>query len=124
MQAQPVTLAAVQAAIPDGQALVEFAFYAPPDLKTFAGGPPRYAAYVLTRQSEPRWVDLGAAAPIDQAVDALRQALRNPKRADVKAHARKLDELVMRPVRALLGATRAYSSRPMARSTWCHSPRW
>lgn len=106
VQTQPITLTAVQAAIPDEAALVEFAFYAPPDFKTFGSGPPRYAAYVLSKQGEPRWVDLGAAAQIDQMVETLRQALRNPKRTDFKTLARKLDEQVMRPVRALLGPTK------------------
>jgi CHAT domain-containing protein len=103
VQGQPVTLAAVEAAIPPQTALVEFAFYFPFNAKTLKSGPPRYVAYVLAPQGEPRWVDLGEAAPIDRAVVALRQALRNPERDDVNKLARMLDEMVMRPVRALLG---------------------
>ncbi|MEK7834028.1 MAG: CHAT domain-containing tetratricopeptide repeat protein, partial [Acidobacteriota bacterium] len=106
VQSQPVTIAAVQAAIPEGMALVEFARYEPQNLKTLGTDPARYAVYVLTKQGEPRWADLGEAAPIEQAVGELRKALQNPKRKDVKALSRKLDELVMRPVRPLLGTTR------------------
>jgi CHAT domain-containing protein len=51
-------------------------------------------------------VDLGEAAAIDRSITALRQALRDPKRTDVKQRARAVDELVMSPVRALLGKTR------------------
>jgi CHAT domain-containing protein len=51
-------------------------------------------------------VDLGEAAAIDRSITALRQALCDPKRTDVKQRARAVDELVMRPVRALLGKTR------------------
>jgi hypothetical protein len=37
--------------------------------------------------------------------DSLRRALRDPKREDAKEMARALDEKVMRPVRALMGAS-------------------
>jgi CHAT domain-containing protein len=57
---------------------------------------------VLAPQGQPNWVDLGEAAPIDQAIEAWRQALRNPNRTDVKRFARAVDEMLMQPVRALL----------------------
>src|SRR5262249_1084388 len=103
---QPVTLSAVQAALPAGSALIEFAVCTPRDLKTEKSKPPRYLAYVLASQGQPRWVELGEAAKIDRAVDAWRKALRDPKRTDVKRLAREVDEKVMRPVRSLLGETR------------------
>ena len=88
---QPVTLEAVQAAIPDGAALLEFAVFRPFDptaeRNAEAYGPPHYAAYVVRRQLPPHGVDLGPAAPIDEAIDALRQALRDP-RADRRQAAR------------------------------------
>jgi CHAT domain-containing protein len=99
---QPVTLPAVQAALPSGSALVEFAFFTPSDLKTRKDRQPRYLAYLLASQDQPKWVDLGEAALIDQAIDAWRNALRNPQRGDVKRLARAVDERVMRPVRSLL----------------------
>jgi CHAT domain-containing protein len=99
---QPVTLPAVQAALPVGSTLVEFAFFTPSDPKTGKDGQPRYLAYVLASQDQPKWVDLGEATLIDQAIDAWRNALRNPKRADVKRLARAVDERVMRPVRSIL----------------------
>jgi CHAT domain-containing protein/Tfp pilus assembly protein PilF len=101
-QSQPVTLAAVQAALPAGSALVEIAFFTPQEPRTKKSKPPRYIAYLLTAQGQPKWVDLGEAAPIDRAVDAWRKALRNPNRTDVKRLARAVDEKVMRPVRSLL----------------------
>ena len=106
-----VTLDAVQAAIPLDAALVEFALFRPFDPRAErnaeAYGAPRYAAYALRTQVAPRGVDLGPAAPIDAAVAALRSALRDPQRADVKARARALDELIMRPLRGSFGdATR------------------
>ncbi|HKX27680.1 MAG TPA: tetratricopeptide repeat protein [Blastocatellia bacterium] len=102
-QAKPVTLAAIQAALPPGGALVEFAVYTPWELRTRKNLPPRYLAYLLTAQGPPRWADLGEAALVDRAVNAWRQALRDAARADVKRLARTVDEKVARPVRALLG---------------------
>ncbi|HLL76511.1 MAG TPA: tetratricopeptide repeat protein, partial [Pyrinomonadaceae bacterium] len=106
-QAQPVTSEAVQRAIPQGATLVEFAIYRPYNLKSRSSaenfGAPRYAAYVLPHAGPARWVELGETAAIDGAVAAWRTALANPRRADVRALARNLDERVMRPVRKLLG---------------------
>ena len=106
---QRVSLEAVGKSIPAGTSLVEFAIYRPIDPKAVTGkqfGSPRYVVYVLGRDVDPRWADLGEAAAIDAAVGKLREALRDPKRRDVKRLARELDELVMRPVRGLAGSTR------------------
>jgi CHAT domain-containing protein/Tfp pilus assembly protein PilF len=110
-QVQPVTLTAVQAAIPADSALIEFAVYTPRDLRKNKNKlPPRYLAYLLAARGEPRWIDLGEAAPIDRVITAWRQSLRNPRRSDVKRLARAVDEKVMQPVLALaqsgLGDTR------------------
>jgi CHAT domain-containing protein len=108
---QTVTVAAVQAAIPDGAAFLEFAVFRPFDPKASSNntayGKPHYAAYVIRRRTPPRGHDLGPAAGIDEAIDALRQALRDPGRKDVKALARAVDAKVLAPIRALAGdATR------------------
>jgi len=101
-QTLPVTLNTVRAAIPSGTALVEFAFFTPLNPRTEKSKPPRYLAYLLAPQGQPKWVDLGEAAIIDRAVEAWRKALRDPNRTDVRRLARALDEKVMRPVRSLL----------------------
>ena len=106
-QSQPVTLAAVQSAIPADSALVEFAAYKPRDLRREEWKPPRYVAYLLTPQGRPQWVDLGEAEAVDRAVEAWRRALRDPHRTDVKRLARAVDDKVMRPVRALLQSSGA-----------------
>ena len=110
-QSQPVTLAAIQAAIPSDAALIEFASYHPFDPKALAGddafGKPRYVAYILRHEGEVRWAELGDRIAIDQAVAAFRQSLRDTRRQDVKTLARALDKQVMQPLRPLLGgATR------------------
>src|SRR5262249_18703489 len=98
VQSQPVTLAVVQAALPVGSALIEFAVFAPQDIQTGKSKPPRYLVYLLSAQGPPRWADLGEAAPINLAIDAWRKALRDPQRPDVKQLARAVDDKVMRPV--------------------------
>ena len=110
-QSQPVTIEAVQAALPGGSALVELAVFRHFDPRSAtssdAYGKPHYAAYVLGREAAPRGTDLGPAEEIDGAIDAFRLALRDPKRADVTQLARAVDEKVMAPIRAMLGgATR------------------
>jgi tetratricopeptide (TPR) repeat protein len=116
-RSQTVTVAAVQAAIPDGAAFLEFAVFRPFDPKASSNntayGKPHYAAYVIRRRTPPRGYDLGPAAGIDEAIDALRQALRDPGRKDVKALARAVDAKVLAPIRALAGdATRLVVSQP------------
>jgi CHAT domain-containing protein/Tfp pilus assembly protein PilF len=108
---QPVTLAAVQAAVPRDAALVEFATYHPFDWKAAGDassfGEPHYVAYVIRNQGEVRWAELGAAKDVDARVGALRQALADPRRGDLRQLSRAVDEQVMRPLRPLLGdATR------------------
>jgi CHAT domain-containing protein/Tfp pilus assembly protein PilF len=105
-QAQPVTLAAVEAAIPRDAVLVEFAIYRPFDPQVennVAYGEPRYIAYVVRPQGEVKWQELGPAKEIDARVEALRQALGDPQRRDVQQLARAADEKVFQPLRAILG---------------------
>lgn len=103
-----VTLAAIRTAIPVDAALVEFSAYHPFDAKQSVESKkrfaePRYIAYVLTHEGAVRWKDLGETKEIDVAVEAFRQALRDPQRNDVRELSRSLDERVLRPVRALTG---------------------
>ena len=106
-QSKPVTIAAVQAVIPEDSALVEFAVYRQLDAKSKDGkiiyGKPQYAVYVIRRQGVVKWKDLGEAAPLDADIERFRQVLRDPKRRDIAELARVLDEKVMQPIRALTG---------------------
>jgi CHAT domain-containing protein/Tfp pilus assembly protein PilF len=110
-QVQPVTLEAVQAAMPEEAALLEFAVFRPYDptaeRNAEAYAAPHYAAYVVRKDAAPRGVDLGPVKAIDEAIEALRQALRDPRRTDLQRRARAVDTLVMQPLRESLGgATR------------------
>ena len=106
VKSQPVTIEAIQAAIPPEAALVEFVRFDAFDFQKIQWLSPRYAAYVLHNQDEPAWVKLGEAQDIEAAVHTLREALRDPNRQDVKKLARALDAQLMQPVRKLLGEKR------------------
>ena len=98
-----ITVEAVQGHLPESTALVEMVFFDP--VETFAAGSrtaPRYLAYVLRRDGEPTWADLGEAAAIDRAVAAFRLALDGDI-VGVRQQARRLDALTMAPLRPLLG---------------------
>jgi CHAT domain-containing protein/Tfp pilus assembly protein PilF len=100
----------VRRAIPQGSVLVEFTSYRPINARAAKKeerfGTPRYAAYVLRREGDISWVDLGDAKEIDDKVDVFRKELRNKRSKDVKHLAREVDIAVMQPVRKLVGTTR------------------
>jgi CHAT domain-containing protein/tetratricopeptide (TPR) repeat protein len=104
----PVSLDAVRAALPANAALVEVIAYGPfhPEAKTDKNlhDAPHYAAYVIRPGAQTTGVDLGPVKDIDAAAARLREALRKPSRADVAPLSRRLDQLVMQPVRAHLGS--------------------
>ncbi|MGB3188784.1 MAG: CHAT domain-containing tetratricopeptide repeat protein, partial [Limnoraphis sp.] len=107
---EPVTIEAVQQFIPEDSALVEFVLYEPLDAKADKWGKPHYAAYILKSSGEPQWVDLGEAEPIHKAAFfRFNLDLKDKKDAfmgnsnQVKQTGRKLDELLMQPIREKLG---------------------
>ena len=105
---QAVTLAAIQAAMPATAVLIDLGVYRPFDpKKSYESqkqfGDPRYVAYVVPSRGDVLWKDLGPAKEIDTAVNAFREALRDPQRKDIKLLARGLDEKIMRPLRSLTG---------------------
>ena len=106
---QPVTISSIQSAIPENAALIEFAIFRPFEPKAVgddekkAFGEPRYVAYVIRKDGKIQWKDLGTTKTIDESIETLRQALRDPKRKDVGQLARAADEKIMLPLRAILG---------------------
>lgn len=105
--AAPVTVAAVQAALPDIGALVEFVAYRPFDplavRRDARFGPSRYVAFVLDRHRPPVSFDIGDAATIDALVDRFRRALRDPADASVADVAREMYARLVAPLRERLG---------------------
>ena len=100
----PVTLDAVQAAMPANAALIEFAAYRPfdpaIDSVNAAFGKLRYAAYVVPGTGPPIEVDLGEA---ERSTRRSRPCVGDPARSDVRRLSRALDDAVMRPLRGLVG---------------------
>ncbi|MGJ3251913.1 MAG: tetratricopeptide repeat protein [Elainellaceae cyanobacterium] len=109
VEAAPIEIETVQALIPEGAVLVELVRYRPVDPQASQSerfGDPRYAAYTLDASGTIQSVDLGDAATIDQAVDDFLIALQNPARLQrTRQTARQLDQLVMQPIRQLIGDT-------------------
>jgi CHAT domain-containing protein/tetratricopeptide (TPR) repeat protein len=119
---ETVTLAAVQKQIPADAVLIEFfrydTFNPKAALNKDKWGKPRYVAYILHAQGEPKWVDLGEAEPLEKSIQTYREAIgRDPTREDrtvdrqltlaqVKQTARDLDQKLMQPIRPLLGNTK------------------
>jgi CHAT domain-containing protein/Tfp pilus assembly protein PilF len=107
---QVVTPDRVRVQIPPGAALVEIFKYHPFDAKaiTQAGkfGEPRYIAFVLRREGETAWVELGDANLIDRGVSRFRAALKNTKSLDADKLGRSLDEQIMQPIRPLVADSR------------------
>lgn len=118
-QFQPVTLEAVQKAIPPHSALVEFATYKIPNSPDH-----RFAAYVLQNEGDPKAIDLGDNKIINRAVAEFRKlivlansgrnltkvkevrAARRARDQQLFQAAQKLDQLILKPVRALAGSAR------------------
>lgn len=107
----PVTLDAVRMALPADGALVELIAYQPEDPRKVswlgsakpAPASRRYVAYVQTPKGPPGHIELGAVDTIDAKVNALRKALSSSSKEDITALSRDVDEILMRPVRPLLG---------------------
>jgi len=106
-QETPATIERVRAAMPDESTLVELFVYRPRE-STERGAAPRWGAphvgaYTLTPKGKMSSMDLGETAPIERAVTELRKAIQSRDPEDEARLARKLDEMVMRPLRGSLG---------------------
>jgi CHAT domain-containing protein len=109
-QGQRVTLELVRNEIPAGAKLVELvrADKLQKDFRLRYGAffdGAHYAAYVIGGNGPVQWANLGDADTIDQAVKNLRGALSSPSRADVKVLAKRVHDLVMKPLSPYLGDT-------------------
>ena len=108
-QSQPVTIESVQAATPAGAVLIEIVSYLPFNTqaknRSERYGAARYAAYVLSKEGQPKWVELGDAAAINSDVAALRKVLISPRSTNAKQVGQTLYGKVMRPILQLVGDT-------------------
>jgi CHAT domain-containing protein len=101
----PVSIAAIQAALPPGGALVEFVLchrFAPAQLPR-RWQDARYVAYLITPQGPPDWVVLGGAAAIDAEIDAVLAAMHGQASPQATTAAlKRLDAMVFAPIRGRL----------------------
>ena len=102
------TVEAIQSTLPRDRALVEFTRYQPVNITAPASelfGPPRYAAYILAADGTIQGLDLGPADEVDSAIRTFATSLASfdTPLFQVKQEAQVLHELVMAPVRAVLG---------------------
>ncbi|XFA72160.1 CHAT domain-containing protein [Thermosynechococcaceae cyanobacterium Okahandja] len=79
VEVTPVTLAAVQQAIPADAVLLEFIQYVPYTPQTNRWQAPRYAVYALKATGAPQWRDLGTVAEVDQVISAARSRVADPR---------------------------------------------
>lgn len=108
-----ITVNAVGQALPPNSTLIEYVTYRPFDPKTRKLGQARYAAYALTSQGEIKYKDIGEVTEIDRRVEAFRSVLRDSGsdiEREVKQRGRRLDALVMEPMRKVLGSKRLFIS--------------
>jgi CHAT domain-containing protein len=108
-QIAPVSLVAVQTAVPKDAVLVEWSRYQPFDPKTkdrlSRWGPPRYVAYVLKHDSEATVVDVGEADTIEQLIRDLQKGLNSPATTFVKDVAKELSDKLLQPLLPFLRDT-------------------
>ncbi|GCA73562.1 photosystem I assembly protein Ycf3 [Microcystis aeruginosa NIES-2520] len=116
---QPITLEGIQKLIPANAALVEIVRYQPfnpkaPENQRF--GIPRYAVYILYPNGDIKAKDLGEAKPIEDKLIYFRDNLADAQTPipQLKESARQLDEILMQPIRQLLGNTKTILLSPDA----------
>lgn len=79
LEVTPVTLSAVQQAIPANAVLLEFMEYVPYNPKTNHWQAPRYALYALKNSGALQWRDLGTVADLNTVIKAARQRMADPR---------------------------------------------
>jgi CHAT domain-containing protein len=106
----PITIAAVQSAIPRDAVLIDFFRYRSfdPDQSVAAKrfGAPRYVAYALRHDGPPEWIELGESSSIDSAVAAFHRALTRTGDGSVSEAAAALRERLTNPILHLAGNAR------------------
>jgi CHAT domain-containing protein/Tfp pilus assembly protein PilF len=113
---QPITLESIQKLIPANAALVEIVRYQPYNPKNDSFGIPRYAVYILYPNGDIKAKDLGEAKPIDDKLIYFRDNLADAQTPipQLQKSARQLDEILMQPIRQLLGNTKTILLSPDA----------
>jgi CHAT domain-containing protein len=110
VQSDKIEFEKIKGLIPDDAALIEIVAYRPFDIRyrkyTEAFRSPRYVAYVLRKNADPAFADLGEVSSIDADIKTLRTALSSPQNTDAKKLARALHDKVIQPLRANLSGVK------------------
>ena len=79
-RSERATIARIQAALPHGAALIEYARYSPTDITHLLSSTiqPRYGAFILQAVGDPEWVDLGDASAIEVLIARYRALVVQP----------------------------------------------
>ncbi|QSF48816.1 CHAT domain-containing protein [Thermosynechococcus sp. GLH187] len=103
---EPVTIAAVQRAIPANGVLIEFVRYRPYDFSKRQFSEPRYGVYVLPASGSPKGKDIGSAAEIDAQIRQIRLRLADPRlpKSEVQRAAQTLAAQLITPILPWIGA--------------------
>src|SRR5690606_17297802 len=114
LEARKGLLDALRGSLTVDDALVEIVRYTEFDPARPEGqqwGTERYAAYVLTADRPPRFIELGQATAIDGLIKEFRLAIDREDK-NLKQLARKLDQTLMQPVRAQAKRTKQFHVAP------------
>lgn len=99
------SIADVKAVLPQNAALIEYALVKPEfAAKGAAKQNSQYVAYVIRNEGETGFVKLGDAEVIDAAIADLRRSLHSVSSSDLAKTARRVNDLVLSPVRNLTGS--------------------
>ena len=110
---QQVTRDDLVAALRPEQALVEFVLFRPYDFSKESWGPARYGAFVVRAANQMAAIDLGAAADLDAAVSAFREAMEMWARSYTGEASNGLTRRSERTVAALSSAIREKVWKPL-----------
>jgi CHAT domain-containing protein len=109
-------LARIQKRLPESAALLEMVRYRPMNVTATTGTErwqaARYGAYLVRRTGRPTFLDFGTADSIDALVAEFRRMLAQPRGTLAHELGRRLDALLMQPVRASLGGARTIYLSP------------
>jgi CHAT domain-containing protein/tetratricopeptide (TPR) repeat protein len=105
---QRAMLRDIQSRLPANAVLLEMTRYRPLDPR--AGlpeerrwGPARYGSYLIRLVGPPVYIDHGEAQPIEKLITEFRKALARPRGSEAQELGRRLDVLLMQPIREQIG---------------------
>jgi len=106
-EARRSLLERIQSKLPPNGALLEMVRFRPfnPGAASEAErwGAARYGTYLVRKAGQPTFLDYGESAPIDEQIVEFRRALSQPRGTLAHDLGRRLDSLLMQPLRAQLG---------------------